>query len=207
MSQRSHIAQSGSSAMRLCSAACSAPRSFGICSSPSRCSGSGQNQIASVSKVVSGMSIGTDVDGRAVAHGLPRVRDDLLGHGDPTEVELDSELELGALRVLDRRLGLLLHLRVPVDSRGRDDGDAVLERERLDEVLLAEMEVDGALVHGRVRAVALDEPEQRAGVAVDDRERLRVAGAERHASGRVVAAFPHVTGGRVLELGERRGPV
>ena len=45
--------------MRLCSAACSAPRSFGICSSPSSCAGSGQNQIASVSKVVSGMSIGT----------------------------------------------------------------------------------------------------------------------------------------------------
>ena len=45
--------------MRLCSAACSAPRSFGICSSPSSWSASGQNQIASVSNVVSGMSMGT----------------------------------------------------------------------------------------------------------------------------------------------------
>ena len=59
MSQRSHIAQSGSSAISVCSAAWSVPRSFGICSRPSSCCGSGENQIASVSNVVSGMSIGT----------------------------------------------------------------------------------------------------------------------------------------------------
>ena len=56
MSQRSHIAQSGRIAIIACSAAWSVPRSFGISSSPSSCSGSGTYQIASVSKVVSGRS-------------------------------------------------------------------------------------------------------------------------------------------------------
>ena len=59
MSQRSHIAQSGSSAISACSAACSVPRSFGISSSDSSCDGSGRNQTASVAKVVAGRSSGT----------------------------------------------------------------------------------------------------------------------------------------------------
>ena len=59
MSQRSHIAQSGRSAIIACSAACSVPSSFGMRSRPSSCSGSGQNQIASVSKLVSGRSSAT----------------------------------------------------------------------------------------------------------------------------------------------------
>ena len=82
----------------------------------------------------------------------------------------------------------------------RDEGDASLEDERLDEVLLAEVEVDRALVHGRVRAVALDEAEERARLAVDDRERLGVARAERDARRRVVAALPDVARRRALEL-------
>ena len=73
-------------------------------------------------------------------------------------------------------------------------------RQRLDEVLLAEVEVDRALVHGRVRAVSLDEAEERAGLAVDDGERLGIARAERDARGRIVAALPHVARRRVLEL-------
>ena len=48
MSQRSHIAHSGSSAISACSAACSVPRSFGISSSDSSCHGSGRNHTASV---------------------------------------------------------------------------------------------------------------------------------------------------------------
>ena len=67
------------------------------------------------------------------------------------------------------------------------------------------MEVDRALVHGRVRAVALDEPEERAGLAVDDGERLRVPGAQGDPCGRVVAALPDVSRRRVLELGELGG--
>ena len=59
MSQRSHIAHSGSSEMRACSAAWRAPSSFGISSSPSSSAPSGQNQTASVSKVTSGITSGT----------------------------------------------------------------------------------------------------------------------------------------------------
>ena len=59
MSQRSHIAQSGSSAIIECSAACSADRSLGILSRPASCSPVGTYQIASVSKLVSGRSSGT----------------------------------------------------------------------------------------------------------------------------------------------------
>ena len=170
------------------------------------CSGSGQNQIASVSNVVSGMSERDDVDRRSVADRLARVADDLLRHRDAAEVELDAEPALGSLARLDRRLRLLLHLRVPVDT-GRSGRAAtrLLEVERLDEVLLAEVEVHRALVHGRVRAVALDEAEERAGLAVDDRERLGVARAQRDARGRIVAPLPDVAGGRALELRELGG--
>ena len=66
------------------------------------------------------------------------------------------------------------------------------------------MEVDRALVHGRVRAVALDEPEERARLAVHDRERLHVARPQRDACRRVVAALPDVSGRSVLELGKQR---
>ena len=59
MSQRSHIAQSGSSAISACSAACRLPSSFGIRSIPSSIHASGQNQIASVSNVVAGRSSAT----------------------------------------------------------------------------------------------------------------------------------------------------
>ena len=78
--------------------------------------------------------------------------------------------------------------------------------ELLDEVLLAEMEVDGALVHGRVRALALDEAEERAGRAVDDRERLAVPRAQRDARGRIVAALPDEAGGGAFELRQLGGP-
>ena len=66
------------------------------------------------------------------------------------------------------------------------------------------MEVDRAFVHGRVRALALDEPEERARHAVDDGERLTVSRSQRDARRRVVAALPDEAGGRSLELGKLR---
>ncbi len=59
MSQRSHIAHSGSSAISECSAAWSDDSSSGIASSPSSWCGRGTNQTASVSNVVGGSSSGT----------------------------------------------------------------------------------------------------------------------------------------------------
>ena len=153
--------------MRLCSAACRVPRSFGICSRPSSCAARAEPDRLRLEGRL-GHEQRDDVDRRSVSHGLARVADDLLGHRDPSEVELDTESLCRLHRLLDRRLRLLLHLRVPVDARRADDRDPILDRQRIDEVLLPEVEVDRALVHGRVRPVALDEPEERARLAVHD---------------------------------------
>ena len=59
MSQRSHIAQSGSSAISECSAAWSDPSRRGSRSMPSSIHGSGRNQTASVSNSVCGRTSGT----------------------------------------------------------------------------------------------------------------------------------------------------
>ena len=58
-------------------------------------------------------------------------------------------------------------------------------------------------MHGRVGALPLDEPEDRAGRAVDDRERVLVARAEREAARRSVAPLPDEAGRRPLELGQQ----
>ena len=122
-------------------------------------------------------------------------------------MELDAEPALDPLRLLDRRLGLLLHLRVPVHAGGNDERDAALVVELLDEVLLAEVEVDRALVDGRVRPLPLDEAEERSTLPLDDGERVGVARAERDPCGRVVAPLPDVSGGGVLELRKLRRPL
>ena len=59
MSQRSHIAKSGSSAIIECSAAWSEPSSLGSASNPSSCASDGTYQTASVSNSVSGRSSAT----------------------------------------------------------------------------------------------------------------------------------------------------
>ena len=58
------------------------------------------------------------------------------------------------------------------------------------EVRLAEMQVDGAVVDGRVRALELDEAEQRARLLLDDRDRVGRGRAQRDARGGVVLARP-----------------
>ena len=187
----------------MCSAAWSVPRSFGICSSPSSCAGSGQNQTASVSNVVSGMSERDDVDRRAVANRLAlrsrrparsprraRSRARRRAARSTRSAPRSSSPSPSSPACTSRR------------SRGRRARPRSSSVERLDEVLLAEMEVDGSLVHRRVGAVALDEPEQRSRLGVDHRERLRVARAQRDARRGIVAALPDVAGRRALELGE-----
>ena len=55
---------------------------------------------------------------------------------------------------------------------------------------------------GRVRALALDEADQRSRCCVHDGERVAIAGAEGEATGRGVAALPDKAGRSRLELGE-----
>ena len=90
---------------------------------------------------------------------------------------------------------------------GTDERGARVDVEPADEVLLAEVEVDGAVVDRRVRARALDEAEHGAGLRVDDGERVEVAGAQRHPRGRVVLPRPHPAGRRLLQLGQLGRPL
>ena len=57
------------------------------------------------------------------------------------------------------------------------------------------MQVDGALVHRRERALQLDEAEHGAGARVDDGDRRGAGRAQRHAACRVVASRPDDAGG------------
>src|SRR5205085_4623192 len=131
--------------------------------------------------------------------------DDLLRDDDAAEGDVEAEPPLSAQGLLDRRRRLLLRLRVPVAAERLDERAPGAEVELADEVALAEVEVDGALVDGRVGALALDEAEHGSGADVDHGEGLRARRAERHPRRRVVPARPDVAGRRTLELRERRG--
>src|SRR5439155_14701961 len=73
------------------------------------------------------------------------------------------------------------------------------------QVALAEMKVDGPLVDGRVRPLALDDAEDRAVLRLDDGERVRRRAAQAELPGRIVAAGPHVAALRQLQLRQERG--
>ena len=158
MSQRSHIAKSGSSEMSACSAAWSAETSVGITSIPSSRRGAGTEPDA----------FGLErrlrqLERRRVDHAAVR-RSPCAGRRPPARRRRSARSGARrrrraacAQRLDDRGLRLLPRLRVPVDRDGPDERRPRLEVERRDAVLLAEVEVDGALVDRRERALALRE--------------------------------------------------
>src|SRR4029077_7564168 len=79
----------------------------------------------------------------------------------------------------DRRVGLALGLRVPVAGERRDERAPALQVELANLVRAPEVQVDGALVDGRVGARGLRRSEQLAGGDVDDREAVWRGGAQR----------------------------
>ena len=191
MSQRSHIAQSGSSAISACSAACRVESSVGISSSPASWSGSGQNQIASVAKLVGGSSSGTSSIRSCERHRPALVADDLLGHLDLAEREARgraaARLRSGStIRVIVSFFAWVYQL----PANGSTTACSADQVELAHEVRLAEVEVDRAFVHRRVGARALDQAEHRAARAVDDRERVGVGRAQRDLCGGMVACPP-----------------
>ena len=156
-----------------CSAACSVESSVGISSSPSSCVSVGTYQTASVSKVVAGRSSWTvaivawsrmPLRWYATTCSVTETRPNVSSRPSRRSVRSGSS-------IAGRRL--LLHLRVPVAGERFDDRVACGDVELSHEPRLSEVEVDGAFVHGRVRALALDDPEQRAGGRVDHGERVR----------------------------------
>ena len=179
MSQRSHIAQSGSIAISECSAAWSVARSFGIRVELFELPGLGAEPDRLGLEARCRASERDELDPFLRGDRLALVADDLLGHLHLTEDELEAEPPLPAQRADHGCVGLLLRLGVPVAAERLDDRVERLLVELRDEIGLARVQVDGALVHGRVGAGALDEAEDGAARRVDDRERVGVGRAER----------------------------
>ena len=121
--------------------------------------------------------------------------------------DVTAERAHAAQLLVDRRCRLLLRLRVVVAAEGLDERGPALEVEGGDAVRLARMQVDRAVVHRRVGALALGDAEHRTGLLVDDRERVGRRRAQAEPRGRVVAAVPDPAGLRALELGEHRRPL
>ena len=110
---------------------------------------------------------------RLVANRLLLVRDHSLGHGDAAERELEAAPALQPKRLLDRRVCLFLRLRVVVAAVRRHDRCARLQVELANQVALAEVEVHGAVVDGRIRTLPLDETEHRARLRFDHGKGVR----------------------------------
>ena len=139
------------------------------------CAGSGENQIASVAKVVGGQLERDELDPLLRGDRLALVADDLLGHLDLAEDERRARARRSSRSGRDDRRSRSPSSAACTSRRGtaRRPRAASRSSSSLDEVRLAEVEVDGALVDGRVGARPLDEAEHRAGRRVDDRERSR----------------------------------
>ena len=207
MSQRSHIAHSGSSAISACSAACSEPSSFGICVEPSSCPRLGHEPDR----------LGLEARLRQ----LERDEVDRLLRPDrlalvattcsvtETAPKLSSSPSRRSVRSGSTISVVVSFLTCVYQSpaNGSTTRGARLEVELAHEVRLAEVEVDRALVDRRVRALALDQAEHGAGRAVDDRERVGARRAQRDARRGVVAAGPDEAGVGAAQLGEHRRPL
>src|SRR5262249_62039937 len=100
------------------------------------------------------------------------VADDLLGDRDRAEAQVEAAAPRTPPLLEDRRLALLLRHRVPVSPERRDERGASVEVERAHVVRLAEVEIDRAVVNGRVGAGEPNRPEQGAGPLADHRNRF-----------------------------------
>jgi hypothetical protein len=178
----------------------------GIASSPCKWSADGTYQTASVSKVVGGRSswIVAIVDWSRTCFCWKATTRSVT---DATERQLEAEPTLDLQRLHDVRRGLPLRLRVVVAAERLDDRPPRRQVELPHEPLLAEMEVDGALVDRRVRALALDDAHDRAGASVDDGECVGARAPERGAGRGIVLALPDPAARRVLELRDVRRPL
>ena len=152
MSQRSHIASSGSTAICECSAACSAPSitSSGKSSRSTSCPSSYQS--ACVVNDVCGRSSADEVEDLVVGHALALVGEHLLGDGHRAEGQRHAQHLAAVEQALDLRVGLALGLRVPVAGERLDEHAPLLEVELGDLERAPAVQVDGALVGGVHRA-------------------------------------------------------
>ena len=185
MSQRSHIAISGSTAIWPCSAACSEPWSTSSGNS-SRTSESGQ---LVPERLRHELLLG-QVDRQQVEHGVVRhvlllVRDHLLGHRHDPERERHAAALALVAHLLDPGLGLLLRLRVPVAVEGPHERAPLLQVELLHLERRAHVQVDRAGVDGGVRPRGLHVADHLAALGLHDRHRVRRGRAQRDSRRRI----------------------
>ena len=189
MSQRSHIAISGSTAIWACSVACSAPSrtSSGIVSA--RAPASSSNHSACVGKLVGGRSSATRSSGAWSEQALALVGEHRVGDAHLAEGQRHAERLAAVEQAHDGGVGLALGLRVPVAVERRHERAPALQVELAHLIGAPEVQVDRALVDGRVGARRLGRAEQLARGDVDDRKAVRGGRAQRHVR-RGVSAGP-----------------
>ena len=193
MSQRSHIASSGSTAICVCSAACSAPSSWSSGRSAETIASGSSYHSAWVENDVCGRSSPTRSSTSWSRQAARLVGDDLLGHDHRAEREPDAEPLAAVVEPLDVHVGLALGLRVPVALERLHERAPQLEVELRDLERAPAVQVDRALVRRVERAPRVDRAEQLARADVDDREavarrssaaRPRSPGTRRRGAGR-----------------------
>jgi hypothetical protein len=111
-----------------------------------------------------------EVDHLVVREALALECHHLLGHGHVAEGELEPAVAPRLRDGLDEDHRLLLRLGVPVAVERVDDRPPRVEIELADLVGAAEVEVDGAGMHGRERALGLDRAEELARGRLHDRD-------------------------------------
>ena len=199
MSQRSQVANSGSSPIEACSAACAAPGQVDGRDAAGRQQPGGQRPpdrrgvqgaLGQVERLLA----------ERLARGHPAAQE---GHhlvGDPHPAEADpGGAPVGVLALLgDLDVGDLPGRGAVARLVEHHRRDPVLEVQREHEVGLALVQVDRALVHGAVRRAGVDGAEQPAGDVLDQPHRghLRWSGGPRGRSARLpVGPVPARAGG------------
>ena len=177
MSQRSHIASSGRTAICECSAACSVPRSSVRAPVPQRLRGEGR--LRQVQR--------DQVDRLVVLQALALVGQHLLGHDDGPEAQLHAERVALGEHLLDHGLGLALGLRVPVarrtGRRTRARPPARTPRPRKSARRAGRSRPGGrSTAPGPASTVPITSPV----LVVDDRHVVEARGAQRHRARRVL---------------------
>ncbi len=179
MSQRSQVANSGSSPIAACSAACAAPGT-----SPGSSRGLGEPGLVHGVAARRGCAAGGRQVQRFLAEHLTAAQPlaqeghDLAGDVDRDEREPDA-LQGAAAQLLDHRdVGDLAGRGGEVRVVAVHQRDGVLEVERVDHPALALVEVDGAGVCLAVRRRGVDRAQQPPGVPLDQAHGRAAAAAQ-----------------------------
>ena len=198
MSQRSHIAISGSTAICPCSSACSEPSRSSAGNGSAAISSSSSYQSARVGELGGRQVERLEVDHRVVLQALALVAEDRLRVDDRAERERHAVGLALLVQPLDVGHALALGLGevVAVERLEQRAAGGEVELEHL--VGAPQVQVDRALVDGRVGARRLDRAEDLARARVDQDEAVGRRRAQRDPGGRVVVGAARDEAGGAL---------